>query len=193
MADIVLFHSSLGIRLVEREAAARLRALGHRVTLPDLYAGRTAASTDEGLLLMRDVGWPAICRRARAALADVPDTSLLFGISMGAGVIGEVWPERPATRAIVLLHGLAAIPARVEPGTPIAVHVADRDPFAPPDDVARWQERAAAAGLRPHLAIYPGVRHFFTDPALPDHDPAASAAAWADLAGFLSAYNGAPR
>lgn len=101
MADIVLFHSSLGLRAIEHDVAARLRDWGYRVTLPDLYSGRTANSTDEGIQLMTDIGWPTICQRARAALDDVPVTAVLFGISMGAGVVAELWPERLDRKSVV--------------------------------------------------------------------------------------------
>ncbi|MFJ1467363.1 dienelactone hydrolase family protein [Massilia orientalis] len=185
MAHIVLFHSSLGLRTVEREAAARLEDWGHRVTLPDLYAGRAADATDPGLALMDEIGWTTICERARSALADVPDTAVLFGVSMGAGVIGAIWPERLAARAIILLHGLATIPAHVKPATPVAVHVADPDPFIPHGETERWQARAAAAGMLATIVVYPGAGHFFTDPALPDFSPAAKEATWAGLASFL--------
>jgi dienelactone hydrolase len=186
MADIVLFHSSLGLRNVEREAAARLRNWGHRVTLPDLYAGRTADSTDEGLQLMADIGWPTICQRARAALDEVPVTAVLFGISMGAGVVAEIWPERLATEAIILLHGLAAIPDVVRPATPITVHVADPDPFAPCDEIQRWRARATDASLHADIVPYSGSGHFFTDRTLPDYSAAATSVAWTRIADFLN-------
>ena len=186
MADIVLFHSSLGLRQVEREAAARLRHWGHRVTLPDLYAGRTADSTAEGLLLMADIGWPTICRRARAALDEVPVTAVLFGMSMGAGVVAEIWHERPATGAIILLHGLAAIPDAVRPATQVTVHVADPDPFAPCDEIRRWRARATDASLRADILTYPGSGHFFTDPTLPDYSPTATSVTWTRIADFLN-------
>ena len=188
MSDIVLFHSSLGLREVEREAAARLRHWGHRVTLPDLYAGRTADSTADGLQLMADIGWPTICQRARAALDDVPVTAVLFGMSMGAGVVAEIWPERLATEAIILLHGLAAIPDVVRPATPITVHVADPDPFAPSDAIERWRARAADASLRVDIASYPGSGHFFTDPTLPDYSPTATNVTWTRIADFLNSH-----
>lgn len=182
---IVLFHSALGLRAVEHEAAARLEDWGHTVTLPDLYAGRAADSTEPGLALKDEIGWTTICQRARAALADVPESAVLFGISMGAGVIGAIWPERPAAPAIILLHGLATIPAHVTSAMPVAVHVADPDPFIPHGEIARWQARAAAAGMRATIAVYPGAGHFFTDAALPDYSPDATEATWAGLASFL--------
>lgn len=185
MAHIVLFHSALGLRTVEHEAAARLHDWGHRVTLPDLYAGRTASSTDEGLVLKAEIGWATICQRARDALAGVPDTAVLFGISMGAGVAGEIWAERRAACAIISLHGLAAIPVLAGQATPIAVHVADPDPFVPHDEFERWRARATIAGMRTTVATYPGAGHFFTDPTLPDFSPSAKEATWRGLDNFL--------
>lgn len=185
MAHIVLFHSSLGLRAVEHEAAARLYDWGHQVTLPDLYAGGTASSTENGLALMAEIGWETICQRARVALAEVPDTAVLFGVSMGAGVIGEIWPERAAARAIILLHGLAAIPMHARPMTPIAIHVADPDPFVPHDELKRWKSREAIEGMRATIVTYPGAGHFFTDPASPDFSPAATETTWRSLASFL--------
>src|SRR5438067_1865185 len=48
MAHVALFHSMLGLRPVERLAAERLRQVGHLVTTPDLYDGRTASSMADG-------------------------------------------------------------------------------------------------------------------------------------------------
>jgi len=40
MTTVVLFHSVLGVRRGELDAADRLRAGGHDVLVPDLYDGR---------------------------------------------------------------------------------------------------------------------------------------------------------
>jgi dienelactone hydrolase len=48
---IVLFHSALGLRAVERDIAATLRDDGHDVVVPDLYGGRTADTLEHGLAL----------------------------------------------------------------------------------------------------------------------------------------------
>jgi dienelactone hydrolase len=37
MAQVVMFHSALGLRDAELTAAERLRAAGHDVLTPDLY------------------------------------------------------------------------------------------------------------------------------------------------------------
>ncbi len=43
MAHVILFHSVMGLRDLERDAAERFRAAGHEVVTPDLYDGQTAA------------------------------------------------------------------------------------------------------------------------------------------------------
>jgi dienelactone hydrolase len=39
MAHVVMFHSAYGLREAELTAAERLRAAGHDVLTPDMYAG----------------------------------------------------------------------------------------------------------------------------------------------------------
>ncbi len=54
--QIALFRSALGLRAVEHDLAAALRADGHDVLLPDLYDGRTAETVADGLELKDAVG-----------------------------------------------------------------------------------------------------------------------------------------
>ena len=166
-----------------------MRAVGHNVVAPDLYAGLAANSVDEGFAIMSSVGWKMICRRAQNAPDLAPDTAVLAGHSMGAGVIGCMWPERPRCDGVVLLHGLADIPQNVRHGTPIVVHVADPDPFAPPEEIATWTMTAKSAGLRAEIFSYPAVGHFYTDRALPDFDQAATEQTWERVLDFLSAFH----
>lgn len=161
-----------------------LRADGHDVLLPDLYEGRAADDLESGLQLMAEVGWSAICARARAAMRDAPPSTVLAGLSMGAGVVGEIWADRPETPAVLLFHAPARIPdARL--GTRAEIHAGDDDPFAPADALAGWRATAADRGLSAQVHIYPGVGHFFTDPDSIDYDEQASEKAWARARAFL--------
>jgi dienelactone hydrolase len=187
VTTIVLFHSVFGLRPVELEAGERFRAAGHKVVTPDLYAGRSATSIEEGFELMAEIGWPAICERAERAAVDLPDMTVLAGISMGAGVVASLWPRRPHARGVLLLHALADIPDNVRSGLPAEVHVADRDSFAPPEQLTAWQATAARAGIAPRVFTYAGVGHFYTDASLPDYDAAAARAAWQRALAFLEA------
>ena len=49
MAEIVLFHSALGLRPGVRAASDRLRSAGHTVHTSDLFDGRVFDRMDEGL------------------------------------------------------------------------------------------------------------------------------------------------
>ena len=184
---MVLFHSAFGLRPAEAGAAARLRAAGHDVITPDLYGGQTATTLDAALALMSTVGWDVICARARRALEAVPAAAVLAGFSMGAGVIGSLWGQRPATAGVVLLHGIAPIPASARPGLPVQVYLAEDDPFASRPAVARWQADAEHAGLAAQVFTYPGAGHFYTDTGLADYHPAAADQTWQRVTAFLSA------
>ena len=185
MATIILFHSVLGLRQVETEASSRMRFAGHTVFTPDLYCGLTTDSIDEGFEIKQSVGWETICARARAALDSVPAATVLAGHSMGAGVVGEIWPERPKCRGVVLLHGLANIPARMRKDLPVVVHIADPDPFASQEAVAGWWPMARMAGARADVFTYPNVGHFYTDATLSDYDSVATEKTWTQVLAFL--------
>jgi len=187
MAQLVLFHSACGLREVELTAARRLRAAGHEVLTPDLYAGQAADDLDTALSLMDAIGWEVICGRARQALDPVPGRAVLAGFSMGAGVIGSVWDRRPQAAGVVLLHGIAPVPASVRPGLPVQVHVADEDRFAPRQAVAQWQDGAVDAGVAAEVFTYPGAGHFYTDARLADYHAFSASLTWQRVTAFLSA------
>ena len=67
--------------------------------------------------------------------------------------------------------GIGAPPEAPRPGTPLAAHLAEPDPFDEEEWVAWWRDTAAARGLAPQLWRYPGVGHLFTDAAIEEHDP----------------------
>ncbi len=181
-----MFHSAYGLRQAEVGAAARLRAAGCDVITPDLYGGQTAGTLDAALALMGTVGWDRICARARQALEAVPGTAVLAGFSMGAGVIGSLWDQRRAAAGIILLHGIAPVPAGARAALPVPVHLAEGDPFASRQAVDRWQADADRAGLAAQVFAYPGAGHFYTDPDLADYHPAAATQTWQRVIAFLS-------
>jgi dienelactone hydrolase len=187
VAEVVLFHSILGLRPAEHAWAERLRAAGHSVAAPDLFGGETAASYDDGAALRDRVGWETVVSRARAAVAPLPPETVLAGISMGAGVVGELWPGRPEAAGILLLHGPCAIPADPRPGLPVQAHLGEPEPFDDEGFLADWAEAARKAGLAFELFRYPGAGHYFTDATWPDHDAAAAALAAQRVLAFLDA------
>jgi dienelactone hydrolase len=185
---VVLFHSMFGLRTVELAAAERLRATGCQVVVPDLFAGATVpGDVEAGLALMDRVGWGTIVDRARRGLAGVPGEAVLGGFSMGVGVIGELWPERADAAAVFCLHAPTSVPDGVLTGTPVQLHVAAGDRFAPADQVAAFRESAVTTGAAASVYEYRGAGHFFTDVSLSDYSATATARTWTRVLRLLDA------
>jgi dienelactone hydrolase len=189
---VVLFHSMFGLRAVELSAAERLRGSGYLVHTPDLFTGAVVGdhgsvpALQDGFALMDRIGWDTIVGRARAAVRDLPASTVLGGFSMGVGVLGSLWPDRPAAAGAFLLHATATVPEGIPIGTPVQTHVgADDDRFAPSDQLAAFRASAAQAGAEATLHAYPGAGHFYTDPSLPDYNPAAAARTWQHIDALL--------
>jgi dienelactone hydrolase len=186
MASLILFHSVLGLRDSERQFEARLRAAGHVVWVPDLYAGAATDDLAEGFAIQARIGWGLVCARARAARADLPAHAVLAGISMGAGVVAEMWPTRPLASKVLLLHGLAGAPPSLRPGIPLQLHVSDSDPLFPDADVRAWQAATTATGADVQVFRYPDCGHYFSDARLPDFSEAAASRLWERILAFLA-------
>ncbi|MCA2228116.1 dienelactone hydrolase family protein [Nonomuraea aurantiaca] len=185
MAHIALFHSVYGLRAVEHAAADRFRAAGHEVVTPDLYAGAIATTIDGGFALKDRIGWEVIVERARDAVGRMSAGTVLAGVSMGAGVVGELLADRRDTAGLLLLHGITEIPASARTALPVQLHVADPDMFAPPAAVADWEKAAKSVGAAVQVFTYPGVGHFYTDASLRDHDAEAADRTWRRSLDFL--------
>jgi len=191
MTDVLVFHSVYGCRPAERAIAERLRGLGHRVVVPDLFDGRTAATVDEGFAIHDAVGWPLILERAAAAAADMPPETVLAGVSMGAGVAATLWERRPAAAGILLLHGVGPLPEAPRPGTPLQLHLAEPDDYEDEGFVRAWLATATGRGVSVEAFRYPGAGHYFLDASLPDHDAAAAAFAGERVVALLARLDGA--
>ncbi|MCG7209396.1 dienelactone hydrolase family protein [Streptomyces arenae] len=187
MVHIALFHSVLGLRPAELLAAERLRRAGHEVVTPDLFGGATAATLNQGSRLVERVGWAAVVNRARQALVGMPDETVLAGVSMGAGVVSELWPERTAAAGVLLLHATADLPVSARPGLRVQLHAAEPDDFAPPERVAALCRAAGERSVDLEVFRYPGAGHFYIDRELADHDPDAAELTWCRVLEFLQA------
>ncbi|MBD3580402.1 dienelactone hydrolase family protein [Streptomyces sp. KD18] len=185
--DIMLFHSTYGLRPAVHEAAGRLRAAGHEVQVPDLFEGRTFETVEEGVAHRDEVGRDELLRRAVAAAAPYSDRGLVYaGFSFGGSVAQHLALADEKARGLLLLHGTADLgeDASVD-GLPVQLHVADPDPFEPHDWLTAWYLRMQRAGADVEVHRYPGAGHLFTDPGLEDYDAEAAEQAWKAAVGFL--------
>ncbi|WP_438696096.1 dienelactone hydrolase family protein [Streptomyces alkaliphilus] len=210
MADVILFHSALGPRPAVFALADRLRAAGHTVHVPDLYAepeGRegTAGTEGEGggprvadpvitddpqkaAELVESVGREELLRRAIVAAAPHSDRGVVYaGLSLGASLAQTVALGDGRARGLLLLHGTADLPADASaPDLPAQLHIADPDPFEPHDWQTAWYLGMRRAGVDLEVFRYPGAGHLYTDPELPDHDAEAAERTLAIALDFLA-------
>ena len=109
MAEIVLFHSALGLRPGVTAAADRLRAAGHEVHTPDYYEGEVFDDLDEGLRKCDALGYQEIARRAREAVADLPAELVFAGFFLGTVPAELLAAGRPGALGAVLMHSAVLV------------------------------------------------------------------------------------
>jgi dienelactone hydrolase len=180
MAEVVVFHHAQGLTDGVRAFAAGLRAAGHAVHTPDLYEGRTFTALPDGIANVQRLGFETILARGRAAVEDLPAGLVYIGFSLGVMPAQLLAQTRPGTQAAVLAHSCvppAEFGAPWPDGVPVQIHIMDDDPEAQPpngEDLAAARELAASVDSA-ELFLYPGDRHLFADPSLPEYDePAAT-------------------
>ena len=193
MAEMVLFHSVLGLRPGVIAAANRLRAAGHTVHMPDLFDGEVFDDLDDGMRKEDALGYQEIARRAREAAAKLPTALVYAGFSMGVTYAELLAASRPGTLGVVLLHGAESVEALSEffgverwpPGVPVQVHYAAEDPWVEAGEVVSLGNDVRGAGADFEEHVYPGSSHLFADPDLPEYDRASSEEMWRRVLVFL--------
>ena len=199
MAEIVLFHSALGLRPGVTSAADRLRKAGHSVHVPDYYDGEVFDDLDDGLCKRDELGVAEILRRAREAVAGLPAGLVFAGFSLGNDPAELLAAERPGARGALLMHGAVPIEAfsefgveRWPEGVPVQVHYAAEDPWVEAEEVAALGDAVRGAGASFEEHSYPGSGHLFADPDLPEYDRASSEAMWRRALAFLDRVDARP-
>ncbi|MET9883974.1 dienelactone hydrolase family protein [Streptomyces sp. NPDC006430] len=185
--NIMLFHSTYGLRPAVHAAADRLRAAGHQVQVPDLFEGRTFETVEEGMAHQDEIGRDELLKRAVLASAPYSDQGLVYaGFSFGGSVAQHLALADEKARGVLLLHGTADLEEdTVVDELPVQLHIADPDPFEPHDWLTAWYLRMQRAGADVEVHRYPGAGHLFTDPDLDDYDAEAAEQTWKAAIAFL--------
>ncbi|MDQ1039249.1 dienelactone hydrolase [Streptomyces sp. V3I8] len=185
--NIMLFHSTYGLRPAVRDAADRLRAAGHEVWTPDLFAGRTFETVEEGRDFKDELGKDELLRRAILAAAPYSERGLVYaGFSLGAATAQTLALGDDKARGLLLLHGTSDIAETASVDElPVQLHVAEPDAFEPDDWLTAWYLQMGRAGADVEIYRYAGAGHLYTDPGLPDYDEEAAEATWRVALGFL--------
>jgi dienelactone hydrolase len=195
MAEVVLFHSVLGLRPGVIAAADRLRAAGHTIHTPDLFDGEVFDDLDDGQRKEEALGYQEIARRAKEAVAKLPAGLVFAGFSLGAVHAELLAASRPGALGGVLMHGAVPVEGlreffgvdRWPEGVPVQVHYAALDPWVEADEeVVPLGDDVRGAGAAFEAHAYPCSGHLFADPALPEYDRASSEAMWERVLAFLA-------
>jgi len=178
MAEVLLVHHVQGLTDGVRAFADQLRAGGHTVHTPDLFAGERPATIEEGLAYAQKIGDEEIDRQVRRILADLPDGLVYAGFSWGVMVAQRLAQTRPGARGALLFYSCVPV-SEFGPGwpggVPAQIHGMDADPiFVGEGDIDAARELVSQA-KDAELFLYPGDQHYFADNSLPSYDPDATA------------------
>ncbi|MDX3450420.1 dienelactone hydrolase family protein [Streptomyces sp. ME02-8801-2C] len=185
--NVMLFHSTYGLRPAVRAAADRLRAAGHEVWTPDLFEGRTFETVEEGMAFKDSIGKDELLKRAILAAAPYSGRGLVYaGFSFGAATAQTLALGDDRARGLLLLHGTSDIAETASVDElPVQLHVAEPDAFETDDWLSSWYLRMGKVGADVEVYRYAGAGHLYTDPELPDYDEEAAEATWRVALGFL--------
>lgn len=188
MAEVVLFHHALGVTDGVRAFADDLRAAGHRVTLPDLFEGRTFSSLEEGVANEEGIGFEAMIERSEAAVADLAAEIVYAGFSLGSLYAQRLVQTRPGALGALLYHGGDVPPSEFgvpwPAGVPMQVHVSEADPW-----IARETVEQVVRDTGGEAFFYPGSAHLFTDRSWREYDEASAALVMERTLAFLDRWS----
>jgi dienelactone hydrolase len=189
MAEVVLFHHALGLTTGVVAFANELRRAGHTVETPDLFAGHTFATLEEGMAHVEALGFDAVIERGVRAAAGLPAAVVYAGFSTGVLPAQKLAQTRPGARGALLFYAcvpVSAFGAAWPDGVPVQVHGMDADPIFVGEGDIDAARALVASTAQAELFLYPGDQHYFADSALPTYDADAAALLTQRVLGFLS-------
>ncbi|UPO76432.1 MULTISPECIES: dienelactone hydrolase family protein [Arthrobacter] len=187
MADVLLFHSELGLTPGTDAFADLLRDAGHTVTAPDLYDGQVFGTLEAGLEYAGEIGLETIEALGVRIAEQLPEDLVYIGFSLGVLPAQRLAQTRPGARGAVLVSSCVPPGAYAytwPAGVPLQIHAMADDPVFVEegdldaarnlvDSIAGDADWAAADTLNDasvKLILYPGSSHFFVDISSPDYD-----------------------
>jgi dienelactone hydrolase len=187
MTEVVLFHHVQGLTEGVQAFADRLRRAGHTVHTPDMFAGRTFATIEDGMAFAREEGFGALADRGIAAADDITPEAVYAGFSFGVMPAQQLAQTKAGARGALLMY--SCLPAAEfggwPDGVPLQVHGKEGDEFFAEDlEAAR---ELVEGNERAELFLYPGEDHLFADSSLPEYDADAAALLVDRVQAFLDA------
>ncbi|WP_329275176.1 dienelactone hydrolase family protein [Streptomyces sp. NBC_00691] len=178
MAEVLLFHHTLGLTEGVGAFAEELRRAGHTVHTPDLYEGRTFTDLEAGVGHAQEIGFDTLVARGERAAEELPEALVYAGFSLGVLPAQKLAQTRAGALGALLFGAcvpVAEFGAAWPEGVPAQVHGMDADPFFVDEgDLAAARALVADAADR-RLFLYPGTAHLFAERGAPSFVPEAAA------------------
>lgn len=179
MTEVLLFHHVQGLTEGVQEFAERLRAGGHVVHAPDMFAGHVLASIEDGFGYLRQLPEGEMAGRVDEVVSGLPTDLVYAGFSWGVPRAQELAQTRSGARGALLYESCIPISGEFAfgpwpTGVPVQVHGAEQDEFFL-EDLPAAQELVSTLGPEvAELFTYPGEQHLFADSSLASYDAAAT-------------------
>lgn len=175
MAEVLLFHHSLGLTPGVEAFAETLREAGNTVYLPDLYEGRTFPDIESGMAYVGEIGFDTILARGTAVADGLPEDLVFAGFSLGVVPAQMLAQTREGAKGALLFYSCVPTSEFGDDGwplgVPVQVHGMDADPFFVDEgDLDAARALVEAAPGEAELFLYPGDQHLFADASLPSYD-----------------------
>ncbi len=178
MAEVALFHHSLGLTPGVVAFAEELRGAGHTVHAPDLYEGQTFETLEEGMGHAENIGFGEVIDRGARAVDGLPGELVYAGFSLGVLPAQKLAQTRPGARGALLFYSCVPVSefgSAWPAGVPVQVHGMDADPiFVGEGDIDAARALVESTD-QAELFLYPGEQHYFADSTLPSYDADAAA------------------
>jgi dienelactone hydrolase len=165
LAEVVVFHHTLGLTGPVRRFAGELRAAGHTVHTPDFYEGRTFDTSEDGSAHFETLGGPIVAvERARAEVESLPSNLFYLGFSSGVLAAQSLAQTRPGARGAVLCYSALPLgewgdnwPETWPNGVRLQLHILEGD------EDYEIAEGLATTVPGAELFVYPGSEHLFAE------------------------------
>jgi dienelactone hydrolase len=188
MAEVVLFHSVLGMTSGIGAFADELRSAGHTVHTPDLFDGRTFATVADGVAFTNQTEWSTWIERGVLVASQLPGNAVYAGISFGVASAQRLAMTREDARGALLLESFVSPQFFGEwtPRIPVQIHGKEGDEFFA-EDLPAARTFAHANPTTVELYVYEGTEHLFMDRSSPSYDPEIAALVIGHVIDFLNA------
>lgn len=189
MANVVLFHSVLGLRSAVKAAAEKLREAGHTVFTLDLYHGEVFDDMGTANARFEEIGISEMMARTMQSVSALPEDLVYAGFSNGGASAELLAATRKGAKGCILFH--SALPLQALglnnwlPTIPVQVHYAAGDPWRNDEWIEAFSGSVRQSGAKLEFYEYACKGHMFADTDLPDYDKDAAELMWERVLEFL--------